>query len=133
MAETTQDLGGSGMPPPKNQIAPNPLLLAFAPIDRRALGAACGSILGSLLSIATLILAAQRYDPPFGLGLLSQFFWGYSVSWQGVFIGFLWGMGVGFIFGWSLAVFRNAAVWIWLTVIRSVAEMDEYSDFLDHL
>jgi hypothetical protein len=23
--------------------------------------------------------------------------------------------------------------WIWLTVIRSKAEMEEYSDFLDHL
>lgn len=121
------------MPAQENQIVPNPLLLAFASIHRRALGVACGSVLGGLLSIATLILVGKRYDPPFGLGLLGQFFWGYSVSWQGVFIGFVWGMVVGFIFGWSLALVRNAAVWIWLTVIRSVAEMDEYSDFLDHL
>jgi hypothetical protein len=42
-------------------------------------------------------------------------------------------MAVGFIFGWSLALIRNAAVWIWLTVIRSRAEMSEYSDLLDHL
>jgi hypothetical protein len=111
----------------------DPLLLAVAPIHRRALGVACGSVLGGLLSIGTVISVVQRYDPPFGWGLLGQFFVGYSVSWPGVFIGFLWGMGVGFIFGWSLALLRNFAVWIWLMVIRSRAEANEYSDFLDHL
>jgi hypothetical protein len=121
------------MPSQKNPMAPSPLLLAFAPIHRRALGVACGSVLGGLLSIGTLILVVQGYHRAFSLDLLGQFFWGYSVSWQGVFIGFLWGMAVGFIFGWSLALIRNAAVWIWLTMIRSRAEMNEYSDLLDHL
>lgn len=121
------------MPAQKNQIVASPLLLAFAPIHRRALGIACGSVLGGLLSIGTLILVVQRNDRVFNLGLLGQFFRGYSVSWQGVFIGFLWGMVVGFIFGWSLALIRNVAAWIWLTVIRSRAEINEYSDLLDHL
>jgi hypothetical protein len=109
----------------KNQTVSSRLLLAFAPIHRRALGVACGLVLGGLLSIATLVLVPQRHDRDFSLDLLGQFFKGYSVSWQGVF--------VGFIFGWSLALIRNAAVWIWLTVIRSRAEMSEYSDLLDHL
>lgn len=117
----------------KDQAVSSGLLLAFAPIHRRALGVACGLVLGGLLSIATLVLAQQRHDRDFSLDLLGQFFKGYSVSWQGVFVGFLWGMVVGFIFGWSLALIRNAAVWIWLTVIRSRAEMSEYSDLLDHL
>ena len=121
------------MPAQKNQMAPSPLLLAFAPIHRRALGIACGAVLGGILSIGTLILVVRRYHRGFSLDLLGQFFWGYSVSWQGVFIGLLWGMAVGFIFGWSLALIRNAAVWIWLTVIRSRAEMNEYADLLDHL
>jgi uncharacterized membrane protein YedE/YeeE len=117
----------------KNQTVSSRLLLAFAPIHRRALGVACGLVLGGLLSIATLVLVPRRHDRDFSLDLLGQFFKGYSVSWQGVFVGFLWGMAVGFIFGWSLALIRNAAVWIWLTVIRSRAEMSEYSDLLDHL
>ena len=117
----------------KNQTALSRVLLAFAPIHRRALGLACGLVLGGLLSIATLVLVPRRHDRDFSLDLLGQFFKGYSVSWQGVFVGFLWGMAVGFIFGWSLALIRNAAVWIWLTVIRSRAEMSEYSDLLDHL
>jgi uncharacterized membrane protein YedE/YeeE len=117
----------------KNQTVSSRLLLAFAPIHRRALGLACGLVLGGLLSIATLVLVPRRHDRDFSLDLLGQFFKGYSVSWQGVFVGFLWGMAVGFIFGWSLALIRNAAVWIWLTVIRSRAEMSEYSDLLDHL
>ena len=41
--------------------------------------------------------------------------------------------GVGFVLGYGFAFTRNAAVWLWLTVIRSRAEMDQYSDFLDHL
>lgn len=112
---------------------PNPVLLAFARIHRWALGVACGAVLAGFLSIGTLILVVQHRDPAFGLGLLAQFFWAYSVSWQGVLTGFLWGLLVGFIFGWSLALVRNATVWIWLTVIRSRAEMNAYSNLLDHL
>jgi len=121
------------MPAQENQIVPNPVLLAFARIDRRALGVACGAVLGGFLSGGTLILVVQRRDPAFGLGLLGQFFWAYSVSWQGVLTGFFWGLVVGFIFGWGLALVRNATMWIWLTVIRSRAEMNEYSNLLDHL
>jgi hypothetical protein len=123
----------AGAEPHKNQIVASPLLLAFAPIHRRALGVACGLVLGGLLSIATLILVLQRHDRALNLNLLGQFFRGYSVSWQGIFVGFVWGIVVGFIFGWSLAFIRDAVAWIWLTVIRSRAEMSEYSDLLDHL
>jgi|ERR1700676_397092 hypothetical protein len=130
MVETGQPSVGAQLH--ENETVSSPLLLAFAPIHRRALGVACGLVLGGLLSIATLVLT-QRHDRDFSLDLLGQFFKGYSVSWQGVFVGFLWGMAIGFIFGWSLALIRNAAVWIWLTVIRSRAEMSEYSDLLDHL
>lgn len=116
----------------KNSIA-NPLLLAFAPIHRRAMGTAAGVVLGGFLSMLTLVAVLRGGVAADGLGLLSQFFGGYSVSWLGVLVGFLWGFGLGFIAGWSMALFRNAMVWMWLTAIRSRAEMNEYSDFLDHL
>ena len=120
------------LPRPENDSIPSPLWRAFAPMHRTALGVACGVVLGGLLGVATLVLVLRGTDP-LSFGLLEQFFWGYSVSWQGVLIGLLWGFGVGFVLGYGFAFTRNAAVWLWLTVIRSRAEMDQYSDFLDHL
>lgn len=109
------------------------LLRAFAPIHRTALGIAGGIVVGGLLFACTLVLAIRGGYPEPNLGLLSQFFWGYSVTFSGAFVGFLWGFVVGFLMGWGFALVRNAVTWIWLTVIRSRAEMEQYSDFLDHL
>jgi len=116
----------------KSTPVPSPLLRAFAPLHRGALGVASGVVVGGLLATATLILRV-RGNPTPNFDLLAQFFWGYSVTWRGVFIGLFWGFGLGFVLGYGFALVRNAAVWIWLTVIRSRAEMDQYSDFLDHL
>ncbi len=121
-----------GLPPLKESPVPDPLLRAFAPMNRMAMGVAWGVVGGGLLAIASLVLVLRGQDI-LSLGLLAQFFPGYSVSWRGLFIGLLWGFGVGFVLGYGFAFTRNAAVWIWLTVIRSRAEMDQYSDFLDHL
>ena len=93
---------------------------------------ATGVVAGGLLATATLVLAIGGKPTP-NFDLLGQFFYGYSVSWRGVLVGLLWGFGVGFVLGYGFALVRNAAVWIWLTVIRSRAEMDQYSDFLDRL
>lgn len=110
-----------------------PIVLAFAPLHRMALGLALGIVLGGLLFIATLVQAMKGMNPDSGLGLINQFFWGYSVSVGGAFIGFLWAFVAGFGLGWAFSLFRNLVIWIWLTAVRSRAEMDQYSDFLDHL
>ena len=123
---------GNGLSPAQDGSVPEPLLRAFAPLHRTALGIACGVVGGGLLAIASLVLVLRGKDM-LSLGLLGQFFPGYSVSWSGVLIGFLWGFGAGFALGYGFAFTRNAAVCLWLTVIRSRAEMDQYSDFLDHL
>jgi len=118
--------------PGKEQLARNDLLRAFAPLHRTAMGIAWGVVCGALLAMATLVPVLKGNDF-LSLGLLGQFFWGYRVSWPGVLIGLLWGFGVGFALGYGFAFVRNAAVWLWLTVVRSRAEMDQYSDLLDHL
>jgi hypothetical protein len=115
-----------------NTPAEIPLLRAFAPLHRTAMGVACGVVLGGLLAVATTVPIIRGNDF-LSFGLLAQFFWGYSVSWRGVFVVLLWGFGVGFVLGYGFAFIRNATVWLWLTVIRSRAEMDQYSDLLDHL
>jgi hypothetical protein len=118
---------------PKDQL-PSPLLLAFAPMHRTAMGAAFGVVLGGLLFLMTAALVIKGgYPVGPNLALLSQFFFGYTVTFPGAFVGLLWGCGVGFLLGWGFAVVRNLIVWSWLVLIRSRAEMDEYGDFLDHM
>jgi len=96
------------------------------------MGVALGVVCGGLLALATLVLVLQGPER-LNLNLLNQFLWGYRVSVGGIFIGLLWGTGVGLALGYGFALAHNAAVWIWLTVVRSKAEMDQCSDFLDHL
>jgi hypothetical protein len=125
--------GGTGMPEREESSENMRLLRAFAPLCRTALGVASGVVVGGLLFLTTLVLSIRGGFPQPNLGLLSQFFWGYSVSLGGAFVGLFWGFVLGFILGWGFALVRNVATWIWLTVIRSRAEMEQYSDFLDHL
>ena len=106
-----------------------PLLRALAPV---AMGVALAVVCGGLLALATLVLVV-RGPEELNLNLLNQFLWGYRVSVGGIFIGLVWGAGVGFALGYGFALARNTMVWIWLTVVRSKAEMEQYSDFLDHL
>jgi hypothetical protein len=111
-----------------------PILLAFAPIHRTALGVASGVVLGGIIFLMTAILlikGGQRVGA--NLTLLGQYSFGYTVTWVGSLIGLAWGFAVGFLFGWSFALVHNFVVWIWLTLVRSRAEMEEYGDLLDHL
>ncbi len=118
---------------PKEQL-PSPLLLAFAPMHRTAMGAAFGVVLGGLLFLMTLALVVKGgYPVGPTLSLLGQFFFGYTVTFPGAFVGLFWGWSVGFLLGWGFAVVRNFIVWCWLVLIRSRAEMEEYGDFLDHM
>lgn len=110
-----------------------PLLQAFAPLHRIALGVALGVVLGVLIFLMTLNAVLRGGFPVPNLWLLREFFFGYTVTFGGAFVGLAWGFVVGFFLGWGFALLRNLVMWIWLTVIRSRAEMEQYGDFLDHL
>jgi hypothetical protein len=91
-------------------------------------------VLGGIIFLMTgilLIKGGQHVGA--NLSLLRQYSFGYTVTWMGSFIGLAWGFAVGFLIGWSFALVHNSAVWIWLTLVRSRAEMEEYGDLLDHL
>ena len=104
----------------------------FAPIDKRAFGLAIGitSALALGLTTAVDMLLAE---PWLGLNLLGNYFAGYSVSWPGALIGAAWAFGVGFVAGWLLAFLRNLSLAISMFLVRTRAELDETSDFLDHI
>lgn len=113
---------------------PSSILLAFAPIHRLAMGIAGGVVCGALLFLLTMILVVKGgYPVGPTMSLLGHFLFGYEVTFVGAFIGLAWGFGFGFVLGYGFAVVRNIAVWLWLTVIRSEAEMEQYGDFLDHI
>lgn len=109
------------------------LIMVFAPVDKRAFGVAVGTALGLAILLATLLALGLDPSGRGKLGLLAEFFFGYSVSPGGSLIGAAWGFFVGFIAGWFTAFVRNLGMAIWLLVVRAKAELRATRDFLDHI
>jgi hypothetical protein len=112
---------------------PQSSMMLFAPVDKRAFGAAIG--LACALGVVALTAAELLLTPVPSLrpGLLGQFFAGYTVSWTGGLIGAAWGFFVGFCAGWFTAFTRNLVLALSLFMLRSRVELDSSRDFLDHL
>jgi protoporphyrinogen oxidase len=94
------------------------LARVFPRVDRVALGLAVGVLGGVGLFVATLALVLMG-GPVVGptLGLLGQYFPGYSVTILGSVIGLFYGYISGFALGWLFAALRNAIVFIYLVAI----------------
>jgi len=106
---------------------------AFAPLDKRALGVALGltSALIVFLVTAFHIVVEPEHGPP--IGLLSQYFYGYDLTWKGALAGAWWALVAGFAAGWFFAFLRNFVLATWIFLIRTKASLTETSDFLDHI
>jgi hypothetical protein len=104
----------------------------FARLDAVAFGAAVGLASGLGLLLATLWLVVKGGDVvgP-NLGLLSQYFPGYSVTVLGSAVGFGYAAASGFVFGWSFATLRNLVLWLYLYRVRRRVEWLSLRDFLD--
>jgi len=74
------------------EVAPE---LAFAPLHKRALGMAVGITAGLLVFVGTIFHQVIHSHAEPNVGLLAEYFYGYSVSVQGAFIGLLWGFSRG--------------------------------------
>jgi hypothetical protein len=107
--------------------------LLFAPIDKRAFGAAIGFVSALGIAVLTAMQILYRPQPAADLALLSQYFPGYSVSWTGALIGAGWAFATGFCAGWFTAFVRNLVLALSLFVLRSKAELSDSRDFLDHI
>lgn len=108
------------------------LAQAFAPMHKRALGVSVGLTVALLVfGVTAFHVIARPSDAP--LDLLSQYFYGYSATWRGAFIGMWWGFVAGFAAGWFLAFVRNFAVATWVFIVRAKASLAQSSDFLDHI
>ncbi len=109
------------------------LHLAFAPLHKRNFGLAIGLATGLFLFVATLIYVLRDGAAVFDLGLLRNYFAGYRPTVGGAFVGFGWGVLVGFVAGWFIAFVRNSVLAISVFLIRTKADLFQTRDFLDHL
>lgn len=109
------------------------VLLAFAPVHKRAFGVATGVAFALAVFLATV--ASIILDPggQFSLALLAEYFAGYTVSWTGALIGAAWAFFAGFVAGWFTAFARNLALATWIFIARTRAELAATRDFLDHI
>ncbi|MGH7476608.1 MAG: hypothetical protein ACRELD_09990 [Longimicrobiales bacterium] len=118
---------------PAEPVLTRELALAFAPLHKRALGLAVGSAAAVLVFGLTAFHLLAAPEPAPDLTLLDEYFYGYSVSWQGALIGTGWAFFAGFVAGWFLAFTRNLAVAASIFITRTRAELAATRDFLDHI
>ena len=84
------------------------ILRAIARLRAGVLAIVCGGLGGVALFVATiwlLIRGGETVGPH--LGLLGNYFPGYSVTWLGAFVGMFWGFLLGGVIGWATAWVYN--------------------------
>ena len=114
-------------------VSSAPLGYVTAPMHKRAFGIAVGTVAGLLIFAVTAFHLIAKPDNALNIGLLGQYFYGYDVSWRGAIIGLGWGLGTGFVAGWFIAFVRNLVVTVTVFALKTRAELEQTSDFLDHI
>ena len=108
------------------------LIQTFAKIDRSAFGIAVGILFGAGIFLATnflILKGGERVGLTFAL--LNQYFFGFSVTSAGSFIGLIYGFVSGFILGWLLAFLRNFVIKIYLHILKFKGRIAAIGGFLD--
>lgn len=86
---------------------------AVARIHASVLALVCAVLGAAGLFIATSwLLIKGGANVGQHLSLLSLYFYGYSVTWPGAFIGLLWGGLTGGAIGWLIGEVYNLVVWL---------------------
>lgn len=86
---------------------------AVARLKAGILGLVLGLIFGvGLFAMTAILLIENGPNAGYHLGLLGNYFIGYTVTWKGAFIGFLWAFGVGAAIGWLIGIIYNSVVGI---------------------
>ena len=121
-------------PPAQNSGLPaDELTYAFAPIHKRALGVAVGTVFGGFFFVVTAFHVIMRPADGPPLELLAQYFYGYTVTWAGALVALFWGGMIGFVLGWFAALVRNLTISIAVFVFKTRANLKQTADFLDHI
>ena len=107
------------------------VLRAFAPLNARALALSVGIVAALAMSALTELSMLVDPEHKFPLGLLRNYFPGYSVSALGILVGALWAFAVGFVVGWLMATVRNIVIGAWVAKAKVRADLDASKDVLD--
>ena len=109
----------------REQLEEQVLIQSFARLQARALGLSLGLAGGLLLfgATAVLLIRAGLADQPVQtvgphLRLLGSFLPGYQVTWSGAGIGMLYGFGLGFVLGVTMAALLNLSHFLYLWMLR---------------
>lgn len=110
------------------------LIKAFAKLDKTALGVAVGTVFGLGIFGVTIFLI-EKGGEPIGpnLGLIGQYFVGYTVTLKGSLIGLAYGFVSGFFLGWFTAFLRNLFVAVFLHTVKLKAVISSLNDFVGDL
>ena len=102
-------------------------------MDQFAFATAVGSVFALLAFVATLWLILKGDE---GLGatpqLLEQYFFGYSMTVKGAFIGMAYSFFWGFLSGWLFAYLRNFLFALHIYLVKRKEELLTFRDFFDH-
>jgi protoporphyrinogen oxidase len=104
------------------------------PLDRVALGAGVGVLAALVLFVLTAVLVIEA-GPATGktLGLLRNYLPGYTVTWQGAFMGLGYGFVLGYALGWTFALIKNGVWFVYLSAVRRRAERGFLRDLMDYI
>lgn len=96
---------------PKNRDVELQVRRAVARIQARMLAVSLGLVAGCGLFLMTawLIIKGGEHVGRH-LQLLDNYLFGYSVTWPGAFMGFMWGVLIGGAIGWAIARLYNLIV-----------------------
>lgn len=96
------------------------VMRAVARLKAGILGLVFGLIFGvGLFAMTAILLIENGPNTGYHLRLLGNYFIGYTVTWKGAFIGFLWAFAVGAMVGWSIGMIYNLIVGIRTNVRKS--------------
>ncbi|MFC2141377.1 NAD(P)/FAD-dependent oxidoreductase [Acidobacteriota bacterium] len=111
----------------------NLLERTFSQLDKLGFATAIGTAFGLAVFLVTILLVikgGQTVGPT--LQLLNQYFFGYSVTVKGAFIGFAYSFFWGFLFGWLFAYLRNLFVGFFIYTVKKRLELLKFKDFFDN-
>jgi len=109
----TQVQSGRKVPRLMERSQDEKLMRSVIRLNGVILGLVAGIVAGLGVFVATNWLVLKGgYNVGEHLQLLSQYFFGYSVSFVGSFIGMIYGFVTGFVLGWFIAIIYNAVLWL---------------------
>ncbi len=114
-------------------ITDEAIIRAFSRMDKFGFAASLGLTFSLVMFFATIWLVIKGGDVvgP-NLQLLGQYFIGYTVTFQGAFIGMAYTFFWFFLLGWFFAYMRNASLGYFVYRIKKRREMLSFRDFVDH-